>query len=133
MHDLLFKHAIILSKIGKIRISTWFVFIIFSRVILWVIYFINTQIFRGNRQNSFFFFFFFFQDWFPNLFLIFESFLLPVFEICIILSDATEVQNYSTFNLKFSRIFKANNPTCVIFFKAKFSDWNKPNFGNELR
>ena len=53
----------------------------------------------------------FFQDWFPNyriycvLFPMFELFSLLVFEIWIILRDATKVRIYSTYNLKFSCIF----------------------------
>ena len=73
----------------------------------------------------------FFQDWFQSyrvycdLFLIIKSFSMPVFEICIILRDATIVQIYFTFNSKFSHIFKTNNLMCM--FNAKFSDLNKPN------
>ena len=55
IRDLLREHAIISPKIGKICFFIWFVFIIFLRIILWVIYFIKMQIFRGNHQNPCFF------------------------------------------------------------------------------
>ena len=107
MHDLICKHAIILLKMCKICIFMQFVFIIF---------FANDTLVSDLLHKYAKYFaeivkIVFFQDWFPNygiyhsLFTVFESFSQPVFEICIILRDATKVRIYSTFNLKFSGIF----------------------------
>ena len=128
------KYAIISSKIGKIPIFMWFVLIIFLRIILWVMFFLNMQIFRWNHQKPCFF-----KvgsqitGFIAVYFQIFESFSLLVFEICIILKDTVEVWIYSIFNLKFSHIFKANNLIYVfIIFYCQIFNTNSVKFLENL-